>query len=104
MSLLRAAMNGMTHQGCALDDPQRALALGTMHGWRLIVASLRDDDATTDQTLDEVEGCSECLRGLVQFLAGSTASAFAPIAGGDGQAIARAEQLVAKAIEETRGT
>jgi hypothetical protein len=96
-------MNGMTHQGCALDDPQ-PLAPGTMHGWRLIVSSLRDDDATTDQTLDEVEGCSEWLRGLVQFLAGSTASAFAQIAGGDGPAIARAEQLLAKAIEEARGT
>jgi hypothetical protein len=62
---------------------------------------MRDDDAATDQVLDEIEECSECLRCLVQFLASSTASAFISIAGENRPAaIFRAEELLADAVDQ----
>jgi hypothetical protein len=96
-------MGGMAHRGCALDDPDKALAVGTVRGWRLIVASLRDDDSAVDLTIDELEGCSECLAQIVRFLAASTASAFTSIAGGsEAAAIKQAEKLLAQAIDGAR--
>jgi hypothetical protein len=90
----------VTHIGCALDDPQRAVAIGTVRGWRLILASLRDDGGATDAVLNEVENCTACLRALVWWLSGSTSSAFVDLAHGSRQAaINQAEKLLGEAID-----
>jgi hypothetical protein len=52
----------------------QAVAVASVGGWRLILASLRDDDDASEQTLDEVEDCRACLRALVMWLAGVTSS------------------------------
>lgn len=94
----------VTHDGCALDNPDRAVAVGSVRGWRLILASLHDDDDASNQILNEVEGCPACLRGLVRWLAGSTSSAFVSIAcGSEEAAIRQTEKLLAAAIDEAGG-
>ncbi|KAA1248225.1 hypothetical protein F0Q45_21765 [Mycobacterium simiae] len=94
----------MTHKGCALDGQERALAVGKVRAWRLILASLQDDGDSTERIIDEVEDCPACLRGLIEFLAGSTSSAFTTIAGGSRTAaINRTEELLSEAIEEAEG-
>ncbi len=92
----------MTHKDCvALTDPQRAVAVNTVRAWSLIVASLRHDNDASRQTLDEVEGCAECLSALVYFLVSSTSSAFTSLAGGNKQAaINQAEKLLREAVYE----
>ncbi|OBJ58224.1 hypothetical protein A9W94_16870 [Mycobacterium asiaticum] len=95
----------MTHDGCALDAPDRAIAVASVRGWRLTLASLRDDEDASDRTLAEVEDCPACLRALVRWLAGSTSSAFVSIAHGSRDAaIRQSERLLHDRLaEDLRG-
>lgn len=76
-----------THPGCVWDYPEDvATGYGEVRGLRLVLASLRDDDADDSPILDEMGDCTQCLRCMVRFLAGmagSLAEALADTAGGD---------------------
>ena len=51
-------MNDMAHRGCALDDPDAALAFGKVRGYRLVLASLHEDDDASVTVLDEIGDCA----------------------------------------------
>jgi hypothetical protein len=73
-----------------------------MRGWRLVIGAMRDDGAN-DRILDELEGCTLCLRGMVLALASMTGEFYAGMASGNkGLALAVAEKQLAKAIDDAR--
>jgi hypothetical protein len=86
-----------THSGCALDYPEDvALAHGTVRGYKLVLAAIRDDESASEALVDEIGDCAECLRHMIRFLAGMAASlgvAIAEHAGADEAAAIRQLEL-----------
>jgi hypothetical protein len=97
LSWLRAPMNDMAHRGCALDDPDAALAFGKVRGYRLVLASLHEDDDASVTVLDEIGDCAECLRCQIRFLARLAGSLGANVAECYGQDQAAAGASVREA-------
>lgn len=107
MSPLCAAMNRMRHVGCAYDDPDAALAFGQVRGYRLILASLYDDEDDFHAVLEkEIGDCAECLRLLARFLAGVAGSIGAHLAEMAGQdrdaAVRQFEKQLGEALDKLR--
>jgi hypothetical protein len=81
-----------------------ALAFGQVRGYRLVLASLHDDDDASGTVLDEIGDCAECLRCMARFLAalaGSIGESMAELAGQDHDAAVRQfEKQLGEAIDK----
>jgi hypothetical protein len=75
--------------------------VGTLRGFRMIAATLRDeDDNARGRILDEVEGCAVCLNLIALYLSSAAGSAFMSIAGDNKAfAITQAEKQLKEYVE-----
>ena len=80
---------------------KRAAAVGTLRGFRMIAATLRDeDDNARGRILDEVEGCAVCLNLIALYLSSAAGSAFMSIAGDNKAfAITQAEKQLKEYVQ-----
>lgn len=92
-----------THSGCVWDFPlDVALVHAEVRGIKLVLASLRDDEADTEAVLDEIGDCVECLRHMCRLLSGMAAGigeSLTAVVGKDRSAgIRQLEKQLAEAI------
>jgi hypothetical protein len=82
---------------CPAVAAKRGIAVTALRGMRLYVASLHDDSAAIDRTLDEVANCAVCLRALLHMQLAMLATNAVTMRGGNkSAAIAVADNLLQK--------
>jgi predicted TPR repeat methyltransferase len=90
----------MAHD-CAQWDEDTHVSFVAERAWRLMLASLDDDDASQATTLAELNDCPTCLDGMVRYVVGAFAQ-FAEEMGGHDLAVQQTELQLARILDARR--